>query len=248
MKGLDLWSIFLSATVPDSELEQLGEDIGYLIVEPSQKSKSALLKIAYAFRQRGVATTADSIFIALKSEMPGILSRKGLLHAIANDYQTRRPYPLIQAAVRGYFDAVAAKFPNPTKAAPVDPGISVKISKSSLATPAIPGEITASHQVIVDPPPTGIHPNEWEFIKIVTSRLANPETSAQISNTNIAAARNLAERAGLVSTVQALDAEIERRGEGAQPAESQSSSTSSPKWTGLLAFLGIGILFLFARN
>ncbi len=246
MKGRDLWAVFLTAGIPAAELKALGEAMGYMLDQPSRAGQAALLKIGYALKQRGAASTSNKIFSALKHEMPGIFQRKSLLYAIAEDYQAKKPYVFMQPHVRNYFDAVGPHLPAITKAAP-KPDIALKTSAPPSIKPTAP-IVTATHTVEVDKPPPGLHRNQWEYIKIVTRQLAHPKTRDKVASGNIAAARNLAERGGMTATVQALDAEIERRGAGAQFPSKTAPAPSSSLRVPLLFLLGAGAFFFLTRT
>lgn len=244
MTGADLWKIFLAASVPASELKALGEDMGYLRATPSAPGGATLLKIAYVMSKHGVKISSDRIFTALKSEMPGIFSRKGLLYGIADAYEAKTPYQSLRPDIRGYFDAVGEKLP-PVTTVPAPPAVAVKRSVST-APPAAPAPKpgapeTARGTFDPDPPPAGLSKNQYEFVKAVAKRLQDPNVRDRVAVSDIASARNLAERGKLATATAAFDSEIARRGEGAQGPVTDEK----PKRAGMGPGITVLALFFF---
>lgn len=111
MNGQTLWTIFIGGQVPDNELVALGEDAGMLERQARPLAQQALLKICMkAARDNNdkVLFTPSQLFDALKFAMPDSrLVRRGLLHAVASEYEQRKVYTAVLPDVRGFFDSVA---------------------------------------------------------------------------------------------------------------------------------------------
>lgn len=252
MNGRDFWNIFVAASIPDNELMALGEDIGYLQGTPSAQGKSALLKFAYAMKQYGAPASTDQIFTALKAEMPGIFSRKGLLTGMASDYDDRKSYDKIRSDVRGYVNAVGGRLPSVSKKTP-EPGLELSLKTSSPLqvepSPARAPVSKAPTPVVAQAPtpPAGLTQDEYDLLRGVGAKLQDPKTAAEVTAPQLAAARNLAARAKLTNTQALLDAEIEARGEGAQDPDARPVQQASTGLGGIIAILGIFLVMLFRR-
>jgi len=236
MDGRTFWDIFVGARIPDKELMALGEDIGYMRGALSQGGQAALLKLGFALKMRGSIVTSQQIFTALKREMPGIFSRKGLLMGLASQYDDRVAYGVLRPDVRGYIDDVAAHLPPATKAA--KPDIAVHTSK--------PTKPEWKPTLAPDKPPEGLTMDEYNLLQAVVRKLGDPKTSAQVTAPQLAAARNLAARGKMGNTLRVLDQEIARRGEGAQDGTTTVEEPSRAGFgkAGVIAILALFFFFL----
>lgn len=215
---------------------------------PSKPGQAALLKLGFALKRRGAVVTSQQLFMALKREMPGVFSRKGLLTGLASEYDERKLYGALRADVRGYINDVASHLPSATKAAA--PDIAVKTSASPGATPSIrKGRKPVDEwkpTLAPDVPPQGLTMDEYNLLQAVVRKLADPSTAAQVEAPQLAAARNLAARGNLKNTMATLDQEIARRGEGAQDGTTveEAPARSGFGKVGLLAILVFFFAFL----
>lgn len=250
MHGRDFWTLFNGAKIPQAELIGLGEDIGYTKDTASTGGASALLKLSYVISRAGAKVNSDLVFGALKAEMPGLFSRKSLLESLASDYASGKPYDKLGITVREYIDAVAKHLPNPTPKTNVLPaqGIPASVSPAQVPRAASPPKppTTASAPAPATAIPKGLTEVEWNFLRAVVSKLSSGQGS-KISDNNLASARNLAERAKL-KVLEALDAEIANRGNGAQnppgdtPTSDNSPGTQDTQRAGVSPFAIMGLL------
>lgn len=111
MNAQQLWNLFLGGEVPDTELVALGEDAGMLEGRARAPSQQALLKICmHAAKNNGgsIVFTPSQLFDALKFAMPeSKLIRRGLLHAVASQYEKKIPFGNVSVDVQGFFVALA---------------------------------------------------------------------------------------------------------------------------------------------
>jgi hypothetical protein len=128
MTGPDLWQAFLTAGAPDNELRALGEDIGYKRDKVSPLGARALVGIADK-----AGTSASILFARLKEYMPHIFKRQALLEQLAEDYDKKLTWALVDSDVREYLTKVAVMLP--AKAAP-KPAPAPSVAKAPAPAPA----------------------------------------------------------------------------------------------------------------
>jgi len=128
MTGPDLWQAFLTAGAPDNELRALGEDIGYKRDKVSPLGARALVGIADK-----AGTSASILFARLKEYMPHIFKREALLEQLAEDYDKKLTWALVDRDVREYLAKVAVMLP--AKAAP-KPAPAPSVAKAPAPAPA----------------------------------------------------------------------------------------------------------------
>jgi hypothetical protein len=264
MHGRDFWTLFNAAKIPQAELIGLGEDIGYTKDSPSAPGASALLKLSYVISRAGAKVNSELVFTALKAEMPGLFSRKSLLEGLAADYSSNKSYDTLGLSTREYIDAVAKRLPSPAPKANVLPAQGTPATVSPAQGPratAPQGSIpqgstpqgkasTASAPTPATTIPKGLSEVEWNFLRAVVSKLASGQ-GAKVSANNLASARNLAERAKL-KVLEALDAEIANRGDGAQnppgdtPSANNTPSSPGPSDTGRASVSPLAVTGLLA--
>jgi len=236
LTGTDFWNLFLGAAIPNTELQALGEDIGYMRESTSPAASSALLKLGYAMTRMGAKSTSTQLFDALKAEMPAIFSRSELLNTLAHSYNARAPYANLDPAVREYVDAVAKQLPAPGPQ-PMTSLTQPVTAPSTSAAPSTPPTSAASAA------PKGLTQKEWDFLRAIVGKLSAGQGKSVNAN-NLASARNLAER-GNLAIVEALDAEIESRGDGAQDPNSLSRGEPARAGIGALGIVGLLLAFFF---
>lgn len=245
MTGPELWTTFLSARVPDDQLAALGSDIGRLETMPSQAGFTALQGLKNAIKARGLDIPISTIFSVLRANMPGILSRKELLEGIAHNYSNGHAWAQSFNSTREYFTAVGSALPAfpPAVRPPAAP-----LSPPAAHAPTRPVAKTApARPAIATKPPEGFSAREWGVFKAVISRLTSSKQRTSISDNDLAAARNLAARANLTSTVAQIETEISRR-ENAE-RKTLALPAKTPIWPiALGTAIVIGILSLISKK
>lgn len=241
MTGQQLWTIFTGARVPNAELLALGEAVGYKKEDAPGLAQAALLKIAmHAAKIAGgkIVFSPSALYQALKHWMPGLSEREDLLRALGNEYAASRTWALLNPVVRAYLDNVGNLLPTIVTL----PSIKPPTGTVSKPTPQVRPASQPSQ------PPKGLTSLEWTKLRSILNLLA--KTPSKVSDNDLAAARNLASRGKLATTMAKLDVEIERRGTGAQTEDASTRKASKgvadgkekkPLWPfvlGIVAFVG----------
>jgi len=116
MTGKDLWSTFIGSGAPNEELIALGEDVGHLVQLAGRSAQQALLKIcmraASTIGEGKIVFSPSQLYAALQLAAPeSKLMRKGLLHAIADQYRAKASYEQLWSDPRAFIDDVVKHLP-----------------------------------------------------------------------------------------------------------------------------------------
>lgn len=245
MQGNQLWHIFINSNVENDHLIALAEDAGKKSEYARGETQKALLAIAMRAAQEAggvVVFSPSQLYQALKTWMPGGNNpfnvkeiRTRLLEAIAYHYKRKDFFVSTIPSVREYFEQVAAMLPE------------LEVSSPPPSSPSASASTTMGSDSLTGTPakPSGINKVQYRWLVDTVQHLA--QNPSKVSDNRLAGARNFAARAGLKSTLAGLEAEIEKRGTGAQV--SPSRSPSSPVWRLALAgaFIGCAIIFMGSR-